>query len=194
MKFVMVGSGAVGCYFGARLLLAGQGHEVVFVARGERLRALQEQGITLVHGDDVTRLPQVVAVEALSEVGAVDYVFLGVKTWQVADAALTFAALTDAHTRFLTLQNGVEAPHEVAQVVGAERTLGGIVRGFFQMDGLTTVRHVGVPPTIIYGQIDGSTSAPTDRLLPLLTAAGLNAEQSTILKLPCGRSFCSSRH
>lgn len=187
MKFAMVGSGAVGCYFGARLLLAG--HDVTFIARGERLRALREQGITLVHGDEPTRIPQVGAVESLNEVDAVDYVFLGVKTWQVAEAAQTFSALTAEHTRFLTLQNGVDAPHEVAGMVGARRTLGGIVRGFFEMTDLTTVRHVGVPPTIIYGQIDGGRSAPTDQLLRLLTEAGINAEHSTDIEASLWEKF-----
>lgn len=176
MKFVMLGSGAVGSYFGAKLQLAG--HEVVFVARGAHLRALTENGLTLCVGDDETRLFPVTATDDLATIGEADYVLIGVKSWQVDEVAQTLPLLKGPHTRFVTLQNGVEAGSTVAAQVGAAQTLGGLVRGFFQMEAPGRVRHVGVRPTIIFGQLDGQPSEPTEQLLHHLLNADIYAEHS----------------
>ena len=177
MRFVMVGSGAVGGYFGAALQQAG--HDVVFVARGAQLRALRENGLTLhcEHGE--SHLPAVQATDDIGGIGVADYVLISVKTWQVNEVARQLPALAGAETRFLTLQNGVEAPGIVAASVGAERTLGGLVRGFFELDEPGVVRHVAVRPTIIFGRIDGAPGMPEQRLLDTLTQAGVYSELAT---------------
>jgi 2-dehydropantoate 2-reductase len=187
MKVVMVGSGAVGGYFGAMLQRAG--HEVVFVARGETLRSLREHGLTLTHADgQITQLP-VVATDTPGAVNSADVVIIAVKTWQVEDVARQFGGFKDAHTRFLTLQNGVEAPHVVGKRVGLERTLGGLVRGFFELEAPGRVRHVGVTPTIIFGQIDGARTSEAEVLLTALTDAGIYSELHANIEVALWEKF-----
>jgi 2-dehydropantoate 2-reductase len=176
MKFVMVGSGAIGSYFGAKLQQAG--HEVVFVARGEMLRALCETGITIRHEDEEFRIPSVTATDDITTIGSADYVLIAVKAWQVEDLAQKLPSLKGDRTRFLTLQNGVEAAHIVAKYVGEEHTLGGLVRGFFQLEAPGKARHIGVQPAIIFGQMDGSRTPEAEQLLHCLTTAGIYAELS----------------
>ena len=187
MKFVMVGSGAVGGYFGSKLQVAG--HEVVFVARGELLRVLRETGLTLCHESEETRLPSVTATADLTAIGPADYVLIGVKSWQVEAVARQLPALKGPRTRFLTLQNGVEAAPQVATYVGPEQTLGGLVRGFFQLDAPGRVRHVGVQPTIIFGQLDGRRTEPAEQLLHCLTGAGIYAELSDDIEAELWKKF-----
>ncbi len=175
MKFVMVGSGAVGSYFGAKLQQAG--HPVVFIARGQQLRTLRDQGLTLRRDDGEIRLT-VNATADVTSAGQADYVLIGVKAWQVAAVAAQLPALRGGATQFLTLQNGVEAPSLVAQQVGAGHTLAGLVRGFFQMDAPGIVRHVGVQPAIIFGQIGQGRTPEAERLLQALTDADIHAELS----------------
>lgn len=174
MKVVMVGSGAVGGYFGASLQQAG--HEVVFVARGESLRVLREHGLTLIRADGQTAQLRVVATDTIAAIDTADVVIIAVKTWQVADVARQLSGFKCARTRFLTLQNGVEAPHEVGAQVGLERVLGGLVRGFFELEAPGRVRHVGVTPTIIFGQIDGGRTPEAEALYRALTEAGIYSE------------------
>src|SRR4051794_19708075 len=116
MKFVILGSGAVGSYFGAQLQKSGQ--EVVFVARGKQLSALREQGLTVRFPNGEFKLPSVSATDDLASIGQVEYVLISVKTWQLDAILPQLASLQGSDTRFLTLQNGVEAAHQVAQVVG----------------------------------------------------------------------------
>jgi 2-dehydropantoate 2-reductase len=174
MRFVMIGCGAVGGYFGAALQRAG--HEVVFVARGATLRVLREQGLTILCEHSESHLPVVQATDDIGSIGAADYVLISVKTWQVDDVARQLPALAGAGTRFLTLQNGVEAPGTVAATVGPDRTLGGLVRGFFELDSPGVVRHVGVRPTIIFGPVAGAPGLPEQRLYDSLTQAGVYSE------------------
>jgi len=187
MKFVMIGSGAVGSYFGAKLQLAG--HEVVFVARGAQLRALAESGLTLCFEEEETRLFPVTATDDLATIDRADYVLIGVKSWQVDEVAPALNRLKGPHTRFLTLQNGVEAASAVAQAVGSTQTLGGLVRGFFQIEAPGRVRHMGVQPTIIFGQVDGGPTQPAQDLLGHLLAAGLHAELSDDIEAALWEKF-----
>lgn len=121
MKYVIVGTGAIGGYFGAKLQQAG--HEVIFVARGESLRVLREKGLILRHQDREIRLCPIHATDDMTSIGPVDYAFICVKAWQVEDVAPKLSSLQRRHTRFLTLQNGVEAAHVVSKYVGPEQTL-----------------------------------------------------------------------
>lgn len=187
MKFIMLGSGAVGSHFGAKLQQAG--HDVTFIARGARLRRLQEIGIQLQYEDGETHLPNVHVTDDLNSITHADYVLISVKTWQVEGVAQQLNKLTAPHTRFLTLQNGVEAAHIVGEHVGIARTLGGLVRGFFQMEPDGVVRHVGVQPVIVFGQIDGTHSPEAQQLLALFSAADIYAELSPSIEAALWEKF-----
>jgi 2-dehydropantoate 2-reductase len=86
MRIAIFGTGAVGSYFGGRLALSGQ--EVVFIARGEHLRAMQTQGLRVdsLAGDFI--VDPIQATDDPARVGVVEVVILGVKAWQVPEAAL----------------------------------------------------------------------------------------------------------
>ena len=98
-------------------------------------------------------------------------------------------AVIGEQTLCLTLQNGVEAPGIVAERVGAARTLGGLVRGFFQIDAPGIVHHASVQPTIIFGHMDGSRPPATLALLDCLTAAGIYAECSNDIEVALWAKF-----
>ena len=124
MKFAVVGSGGVGAYFGGRLAQAG--HDVTFVARGAHLAAIRERGLRVesTEGDFAVQPAQ--ATNDLSTIGPVDVVLLAVKTWQVAEIAPALLPLLRADSAVLTVQNGVEAPEEVASVCGRSRVVAGV--------------------------------------------------------------------
>src|SRR5215472_4082592 len=85
MRIAIFGTGGVGGYFGGRLAQAGE--DVTFIARGEHLRAMQANGLKVesLQGDFVVSPAK--ATNDVEAVGAVDLVVLGVKAWQVAEAA-----------------------------------------------------------------------------------------------------------
>lgn len=129
MRFLVLGAGGIGAYYGARLLAAGE--EVEFVARGEHLKALCNSGLSVTHPDftfdePVNAMDQKTLVETQSadafdliiltiKAGATEEVMQGLQPW-----------LASAGTPVLSLQNGVDNEITIASYVGSDRTVGGL--------------------------------------------------------------------
>jgi len=162
MRFAVIGVGGAGGYFGARLVMAG--HDVAFIGRGEHLAAIRKSGLRVdsVHGDVVAR-PGVATDDPL-EIGPVDCVIMGVKTWQVPEAARAIAPLVGPATVVLPLQNGVEAPAQIADALGREHALGGTARIISFCVGPGHIKHVAAEPAIELGELDGTRSARVETL------------------------------
>ena len=122
-SIAIVGAGALGCYYGARLALAGR--DVRFLARSG-LADLRSRGLTLREKDGTRRLEHVQAFARPEEIGPVDLVIVTLKTTANASLANLLPPLLEAGTAVLTLQNGLGNEEHIAAIVGAERVLGGL--------------------------------------------------------------------
>ena len=162
MRIAVVGTGGVGAYFGGRLAQAGE--SVAFVARGAHLLAMRESGLRVdsVAGDFV--VAPVEASDDPARIGPVDVVLVGVKAWQVSEAARTMGPLLGPRTFVVPLQNGVEAADQLAAVLGRERVIGGLCKIVSAIVAPGHVRHSGVPPRIEFGERDGSRSDRVEAL------------------------------
>ena len=85
MRIAIFGTGGVGGYFGACLARAGE--DVAFIARGNHLQALRKSGLRVDSIDGDFLVHPVKATSEPSEIGPVDLVIVGVKAWQVPEAA-----------------------------------------------------------------------------------------------------------
>jgi 2-dehydropantoate 2-reductase len=107
MRFVVYGAGAVGGTIGGRLFQAG--HDVTLIARGDHLRALQRDGLTLRSPDGTVTLPvPAVGTPGEAELAEGDVVLLGMKTQQTTDAVASLAGVAPTGTAVVCAQNGVE--------------------------------------------------------------------------------------
>lgn len=165
MKVVVYGTGGVGGYFGARLAEAGE--DVVFVARGKHLNVIRNNGLTVhsINGD--VHLRDVAAAEEVSPGFEPDLVIVGVKTWQLGDAAAAIRAFITEKTLVLPLLNGVDATEQLSNALGAERVLGGLCRiiAFIEAPGI--IRHTAVEPYIGLGELNAKFSG---RIAPIVAA------------------------
>jgi 2-dehydropantoate 2-reductase len=171
MRFAVIGVGGIGGFFGGKLAAAG--HDVAFVARGANLEALRRDGlaVTSVHGDFTVAPVQ--ATDDPASVGPVDAVLLATKTWQFDGALATVKPLLGEHTAVITTQNGVEAPHQVAEVFGRSAVLPGIAKVIAMLAEPGHVRHLGGPGSLDFAEWDNE---PTDRVAAIraaLSAAGI---------------------
>jgi 2-dehydropantoate 2-reductase len=129
MRFLILGAGGIGAYYGARLIAAG--HQVVFVARGEHLLGMQNQGLRVVHPDfefqgEVDAISQEELVTSQSA-ASFDLILLTVKAGATEGLMHSLQTwLCQAETPLLSLQNGVDNEVAVEAVVGCERTIGGL--------------------------------------------------------------------
>ncbi len=121
MKIAVMAAGGLGGYYGA--LLAKDGHDVTFIARGAHLKAIRENGLTIksVHGDLVIKPAK--ATDHPAEVGAVDWILFGVKTYDTQAAARAMQPMIGVQTAVMTFQNGVDAPDQIGAIVGKEHVL-----------------------------------------------------------------------
>jgi 2-dehydropantoate 2-reductase len=167
MNFLVIGPGAMGCLFAARLKTAG--HEVVLLDHDEeRARRISEQGliVTGVSGDYKVHIPTIAEPAPFRP----DFVLICVKsnnTIEAGEAAFCFAG-PDAMV--VTLQNGLGNIETLAAIFGPEKVLGGVTAHGATLLGAGTVRHAGEGETVIGpGERGGSA---THTFVSSLNSAG----------------------
>ncbi len=139
MRVAIVGPGAVGGLLGG--LLARQGHEVGFLARGGTLEALVRDGLSVSTPGGSFVVERVRAASEAAEIGACDLVLVAVKAWQVQGLAGALAPLVGPESIVVPLQNGVEAPEHLAAALPEARVVGGLCHVLATREGRTAV-HV----------------------------------------------------
>src|SRR5262249_9321812 len=123
MRIAVFGAGGIGGYLGAKLAQARA--EDVLIPRETHLRAIQAPALFVESPTGAFPRTPHIATGRPEDVGIVDAVILGVKAWDVRTAAAAIRPTVSATTGVLTLQNGVEAPAEVAEVVGKDHVIVG---------------------------------------------------------------------
>jgi 2-dehydropantoate 2-reductase len=163
---------------------------VGFVARGETLRAIRERGLRVTSPDgNFTIDPARVSADP-AELGLADGILLGVKTWQVTEAAHAIRPALGADSFVVPLQNGVEAPDQLADILGAERVVGGLCRIIARIVDPGVIRHEGAAPYVGFGELDGRMSARVARLQAAFARArGLTAEALSDIQGALWRKF-----
>jgi 2-dehydropantoate 2-reductase len=94
----------------------------------------------------------------------VDLVVLGVKTWQLPEAAEAMIPLLGKQTLILPLQNGVDAPYQLAQILGREHVIGGLCRISTMIAIPGVIRHVAIQPMLAFGELDAQLSPRVEYL------------------------------
>ena len=150
----------MGGYFGGRLAHAGE--DVTFIARGAHLQAIRTTGLRVDSRDSDFVIYPAKATDDISEVGETDLVVLGVKAWQVPEAARAIKPVVGPNTTVLPLQNGVEAVPQLVDELGAQNVIGGLCRIVSYIVEPGHIRRAGFTPSIIIGELDNRR---TDRIV-----------------------------
>jgi 2-dehydropantoate 2-reductase len=169
-SIAIVGAGALGSYYGARLALAGS--DVRFLMRGD-LAAVRERGLTLRERDGTRRLERVNVFAAAEEIGPVDIVLVTLKTTNNAALPRLLPPLLGPGTMVVTLQNGLGSEEFIAGIVGAERVLGGLC--FIAVTRERPGELVGyhTPGAITLGEFGRPVAHRTEVLAKLFNEAGV---------------------
>ena len=173
MRIAIFGAGGIGGYLGGRLSQAGE--EVVLIARGEHLQAIKEHGLRVdsIKGDFVAT--PALATDDPTEAEPVDAVILGVKAWQVLDAAKAMRPMIGPETFVVPMQNGVEATAQLSSVLGEKSVVVGLGGLVSYIVGPGHILHAGGEPYVSFGESDNSTSERTQNLLEAFKNAGVTA-------------------
>ncbi len=193
VRVAVIGAGAVGGYFGARLATAG--NEVAFIARGKHLEAMQKDGLKVksLHGDFQVRS---LFTSEPKEIGPVDFVLFCVKSYSTEEAAKEMAPLVGKETIILSLQNGIDNADRIAAAWGKNRTLGGVVYIAAKLLAPGVIGH-SAGGRIVLGKLDGGISEEAKAAHQLFTAAQVPCAASTEIrkvmwgKLVWNAPFCA---
>jgi 2-dehydropantoate 2-reductase len=169
MKILVMGAGAVGAYFGARLRAAGE--DVVLCARGENLRAIRERGldITSIRGD--LRI-EIAATDRPREFAPYDLILFCVKAYDTEAAAREISGCLRPGGAILTLQNGVENEAKLGAIFGRETVMGGNARVGVEMVAPGKIVHLSTGH-IDFGELDGRETDRAKRVGEVFQRAGI---------------------
>jgi 2-dehydropantoate 2-reductase len=173
VRIGIYGTGGAGGHFGARLAKAGE--DVVFIARGEHLAAIREKGLAVETDTGEILVHPAIAADDPAEAGAVDVILLGVKTWQVEEAARQMGPMLGPETFVVPLQNGVDAADQLIRVLGEKRVIGGLCATFSWISAPGRIRSLGQVHSLRFGELDRRPSERTERLRRVFEKAGIRA-------------------
>jgi 2-dehydropantoate 2-reductase len=187
MQIAVFGAGGVGGYFGGRLAQAG--HAVTFIARGEHLEAIRENGLRVesVHGDFVIR--PATATDDSAAVGPMEYVLLAVKNYHLRVALPAIAPLVGAETTVVPLLNGVQAPEILGERFERSRITGGLCSVFSEIAKPGLIRQVSQVQEVVVGEMDGRRSRRLTRLVEALAESGVDAVLSEDIRAAMWEKF-----
>ena len=170
-SIAIIGSGAIGGFYGA--MLARSGRDVRFLLRSD-LAAVQARGLRVVAPFGEFRIERPTVAATPEELGPVDLVIVAWKTTANRELARVLPPLLHERTLVLTLQNGLGAEEEIAAVVGAERTLGGLCFvGINRTEPGVIVNPVEGAVTL--GEFGRPASGRLQAIVDLFKAAGIKA-------------------
>ncbi|KIO68678.1 2-dehydropantoate 2-reductase [Caldibacillus thermoamylovorans] len=164
MKFLVVGAGAVGGYFGGRLL--EKGADVTFLVREGRRRNLQEKGL-VIHSDygNATLSPKTII--AGEEVEPYDVILLSTKAYHLDNAIDDVRPYVGENTMVIPLLNGMAHYNKLDEQFGKEKVIGGLCYIEATLDSEGAVIQKGPLHMLVYGERSGQES---ERIIKLADA------------------------
>lgn len=179
MRIVVVGSGGVGGYFGAKFARAGE--DVTFVARGAHLQAMREQGLLIRSGIEGEWRVAAHAVETLEGEAPADIVLFCVKSYDTEAAAALLRPVVGPHTGILSLQNGVDNEDKLGRAFHPEQVMGGVSYVFSNIAAPGVIAHHQLG-RVVFGEMNGRVLERTRALADACARAAIPAELSTNIR------------
>lgn len=187
MRIAIVGAGGVGGYYGA--LLARAGHDVSFLARGDHLRAIRDNGLRIMdHGE--SWVVRVKASDRYEELPGAALAIVAVKSYSLPEVSEAVVALARAGAVVLPFLNGVDAAERLERAgVPATSILGGstFVSASRTASGVIT-RH-STDERIVVGELNGHMSSRVTAIAEVLRSTGVNAVATDTITVELWQKF-----
>ncbi len=170
MRILVLGAGALGGYFGGRLIEGGAVEEVAFLVRPGRKAKLERDGIIIespTAGDFRAHPVRTLLQEEVSP--GWDLVLMTCKAYDLEDAIEAIRPAVDGQTAVLPLLNGLSHVERLEQAFGSGRVLGGLAYISTTLTPAGVGRHLTAHNKLVFGELDGRMS---ERVLALKAAFG----------------------
>lgn len=181
----IIGAGAVGSYYGARLARAG--HDVRFLMRRD-LDAVRANGLRVESPDGSFDLPRPSVFATSDAIGPVDWVICALKTTALGAAPALIRPCLDARTRVVALMNGLGVEDELSAVLGIDRVFGAMAFVCINRGAPGVVHHLK------YGRLTvghlGDDPQEVEALRALIASADLEVAAAPDLRLARWEKLC----
>jgi 2-dehydropantoate 2-reductase len=179
MRILVVGAGAIGGYFGGRLLAAGR--DVTFLVRPRRGAQLAKTGLVIRSSLGNVDLPAPPTVMAETLRDPFDLILLSCKAYDLASAVDSFAPAVGPNSAILPLLNGIGHMDVLAARFGAGAVLGGQCLISATLDAEGRILHLNNMHLMSFGEQDGRASARAQAIASTLSGAGFGSRLSTAI-------------
>ena len=189
MRILVVGAGAIGGYFGGRLLEAGR--DVTFLVRPARAARLAEAGLSIrsAFGDFDHPSPPTITADAID--GPFDVVLVGCKSYDLDGAIDDFAVAVGPETAVVPLLNGLRHLDVLDARFGADRVLGGLCLISTKLDDDGRIVHLSDVHRLAFGARRACQANCVESIADAFAGATLNRGRATTFCSKCGRSGSS---
>ncbi len=176
MKILVVGAGAIGGYFGAKLAQAGR--DVTFLVRGSRAIELQRNGLQIISPTgNLTIQPQIMAAQEIRT--QYDIILLSVKAPALDSAIADMKPAVGPETMIYPALNGMGHMEALAQTFGKNAVLGGVCMISTTLDGEGRIIQLNEIQKLVYGELSGEITPRIQAFDETISHAGFDTELST---------------
>ncbi len=176
MRVLVVGAGAIGGYFGGRMLQAGR--DITFLVRARRAAELAANGLVIKspNGDVTLKNPPTVQADALRD--KFDVVLLSCKAYDLADAIKSFAPAVGPQTSIIPLLNGMLHLDILDKEFGRERVLGGLCAIAATLNDKREVVQLQPMQSLTFGERDGKITERVRAIAEVIKSGDFNGTAS----------------
>ncbi|ARU06615.1 2-dehydropantoate 2-reductase [Comamonas serinivorans] len=177
MKILVVGAGAVGGYFGGRLLQAG--HDITFLVREQRAQELATRGLVIVSPRGDVTLPQPPTVRADTLNTPFDLILLSCKAYDLASCIASIRPAVGPATVIVPLLNGLQHLAVLDAEFGPARVFGGLCQISSTLNAQRDIVQLHPGQAMVVGARDAAGQATAEAFVQLLRSVDVDARAST---------------
>jgi 2-dehydropantoate 2-reductase len=170
MRILVVGAGAVGGYFGGRLVQAGR--DVTFLVLPKQIEQFRARGLRILsptHGN-FTAQPKLITAAQLAS--PYDVIFLSVKSYNLAGAINDFAPAVGPRTVIIPVLNGMHHIDVMTEKFGKDAVLGGVCFVYTEIDLQGRIIQLNDVQSLTYGELDGKKTSRIEAVHQVFSGAG----------------------
>jgi len=188
MRILVAGAGAIGGYYGGRLLAAGR--DVTFLVRPRRAALLAASGLNIKSPAGNASIPAPPTVTADRIAGPYDMVLLSCKAYDLDSAMDDIVPAVGPGTSIVPMLNGMRHLDMLDARFGAGRVLGGLcaIGSTLAPDG--TILHLNMPHSMTFGERDGTMSARVRAIADEIQGVNFDGRASETIILDMWEKWC----
>jgi 2-dehydropantoate 2-reductase len=190
-NIIIAGVGAVGGYFGgilAKYYENSSDVKVNFLARGEHLKAIQQNGLKVIHGDKEFYTKPAMATDDASSIGIANFIIVCTKGYDLAQTIEQLKPCIDQNTVLLPLLNGVDSREVIQGLLPGNLVLDGCVYIVSRLKQPGVIENIGNLQKLVFGEANHTSNKPT-QLEKLLKDASVDVVLSDSISTTMWEKF-----